>query len=740
MRYPCLLCVLLLAGPVSAAAPPSLTHWAFRPPTRPTPPSTSPGCRNPIDAFLRARLHSAGLEPANPAARAVLLRRVSFDLTGLPPTPEEVRTFLTDERPDAYERIVDRLLARPTFGERWAQHWLDVVRHAETNGYELDAERPQSWRYRDYVAAAFNADRPYNTFVAEQIAGDLLAPRAPEAERANLWIAAGFNRCGPAHVVGGNIDPAEVRQEALGEMVTGLSAFLGLTVACARCHDHKFDPLSQREYYQLEAFFSMARPKEVDLASNIEGAAYTAAFARFTARQVPLRSAINAIDAPYRSRLSAAKRAKLELPYRQALDTPHDKRTEEQKRLASQAQTLLKVSWDELLVALTPADRDRRAQLRQQLHDLDALRPQPPARAWTLAESEGPLETHILKRGNLHRPGARVTPGFPAVVGKLGEDGKRLDREALARWLTRPGHPLTARVIVNRLWQHHFGRGLVPTTSDFGTHGERPSHPELLDWLACELVESGWSLKHIHRLMVTSAAYQQESLPSAKARSLDPENRLLSHMNRQRLEGETLRDAVLAVSGALRVRFGGPSVRVPLEPEVYALIFTEDEPDGLWPVTPDPEEHNRRSLYLFAKRNVRLPLLETFDQPDSLTSCPVRPVSTFAPQALILFNGPFLHRQANVFAQGLLRETNDNRALIERAYQRALGRPPSPAEMRQAVTFLDAQTELIRDRLRARETIALPDDLPAEIDPAQAAAVADFCLALLNRNAFVYVE
>jgi hypothetical protein len=293
--------------------------------------------------------------------------------------------------------------------------------------------------------------------------------------------------------------------------------------------------------------------------------------------------------------------------------------------------------------------------------------------------------------------------------------------------------------MVNRLWQHHFGHGLVRTPNDFGLRGARPTHPDLLDWLARELVESGWSLKHIHRLIVLSSTYRQGSTADERTRRIDPDNRLLGRMNRRRLEGEALRDSVLAATGRLTTWLGGPMVRVPLEPEVYDLIFTEGEPDGLWPVAPDLRQHTRRSLYLFNKRNVRLPMLEAFDQPDTLTSCPVRPISTFAPQALILLNGPFMQEQARAFAARLCRETGaDDEARIERAYRLALGRPATTAEIRLGRRFLREQTDLLRDRLRGRRTVALPEDLPEGSDPARAAALADFCLALLNRNAFVH--
>jgi hypothetical protein len=663
---------------------------------------------------------------------------VTFDLVGLPPTPEEVRSFLEDTRPGAYERVVDRLLASPHHGERWAQHWLDVARYAETNGYEADGERTQAWRYRDYVVRSFNADKPYDRFVTEQLAGDLLAKSTSEAP--NLLVAAGFNRCGPIHQVSGNIDPIEVRRELLNEMTAGVGAtFLGLTINCARCHDHKFDPISQKDYYRLEAFFSAAQPREAELGGTLAVAEYARRTAALQARLLPLRNQVAAIEAPYRKRLREAKLAKLEGIYREALARDPSKRTEEQKKRAAQAETLLKVTWDEVVAVLSAGDRERRAVLRRQIHESQAKAPPAPPRAWTLNEGAGPLAAHVLRRGSPHRKGKRVDPGFPAVLSSRSPEPN--NRVGLAAWLTRPDHPLTARVIVNRLWHHHMGYGLVRTPNDFGLKGERPSHPELLNWLAVELVESGWSLKHIHRLIVLSATYQQSSRqPDPRAARIDPDNRFLARMNRRRLEGEILRDAVLAVSGGLTPWVGGPMVRVPLEPEVYDLIFTEDEPDGLWPTTPDVRQHTRRSLYLFNKRNVRLPLLEAFDQPDTLTSCPVRPVSTFAPQALILLNGPFMQSQARALAARLWREASTSAtAQVERGYRLALGHEASREEIRLAVDFLKDQTDLLRERLRHRRTVGLVEELP-DVDPARAAALADFCLALLNRNAFLYVD
>ena len=748
------LLLLVLFCPGALAADPA-APWTFRSPVRVDPPHISDAHwpKNPIDAFVLARLDKAGLKPSPPAARAALLRRVTYDLTGLPPTLKELDDFLADERPDAYARVVDRLLGSPHFGERWAQHWLDVARYADSNGYEADGERPHAWRYRDYVVKAFNDDKPYDRFLTEQLAGDLLAGEAArkgvsgtDKAEAEWLIAAGFNRCGPVHQTSGNVDPALSRQEVLTEMTNGVgAAFLGLTVGCARCHDHKFDPIPQTDYYRLQAFFSAAQPKEIDLSTPAEREEYAHRSDELNAKIAPLRKQVADVETPVRDRLREAKKAKLEEPYRESLAVEAGKRTPEQKKLAEQAEVLVKVTWDEIVDALPPADRAKRAALRQQANVVEAQRPAPPAQAWTAAEDGSALFAHVLKRGSLSQKGARVTPGYPRVLdpdAKPAADGAPgLNRLDLAKWLTRPEHPLTARVIVNRLWQHHFGRGLVATPDDFGAHGEPCADQQLLDWLAVELVEHGWSLKHIHRLMVLSNAYQQDSRPiSADAKRLDPDNRLLWRMNRRRLDAEGLRDGVLAVAGTLNPALGGPMIRTPLEPEVYDLIFSEGEPDGLWQPAPDPRQHTRRSLYLFSKRNLHLPLLEVFDQPDTLSPCPVRAVSTFAPQALVLLNGPLLQEQSKAFAVRVLREAGpDDAARVERAYRLALCRPPGDGERRAALDFLAGQTELLRDRLRARLPVGVPLETPDGVDPAAAAALADFCLALLNRNEFLYV-
>jgi hypothetical protein len=739
-------------------------HWSFKPPTRPSIPTDrrTSSEQNPIDAFILAKLEASGLAPSAPAEKLALLRRVHLDLVGLPPSPEDQDAFLADSSFNAYEKVVDRLLTSPHYGERWAQHWLDAVRFAESNGYEADGDRPHAWRYRDYVVRSFNDDKPYDRFLTEQLAGDELAAGKDPRTVADLWIATGLHRCGPVHMIGAaNLDPEVLRQEVLTEYVQGVgSAILGLTVNCARCHDHKFDAISQGDYYRLEAFFAAAKFKEIDFATSDEKKMNAAQVSALNEKLKPLRAQVEAIDAPHRKRLNAAKREKLEPHYKEVLAIEPKKRTKEQEQLAKDAETLIKVTWDEIIAVLSPEEKEKRAALRAQIHELEAQKPPPVSTAWAVVDDGKPPPTYVLRRGEVKRKGAVVDPGFVRVLsfsrdpGAPGERETRLTRTDLAKWITHPDHPLTARVLMNRVWAHHFGRGIVATPNDFGIRGEPPTHPELLDWLATEFVANGWRLKPIHRMIVLSNTYRQSSkiadleLPIADShrqsqianrQSKDPDNHLLWRQNRQRLDGEALRDAVLAASGALTRQLGGPSVRVPLEPEVYDLIFTEGEPDGLWRVTPDAQQHTRRSLYLFAKRNVRLPMLEAFDQPDKLTPCAERAVSTFAPQALILMNGPFAQEQSRAMAASLLRECGtDMEKQITQAYRRAFNRKPLADEVRIAKEFLTGQAELAADRLRARLPAGVPDGLPAGVDVPHVVALADFCLALFNANEFVY--
>jgi hypothetical protein len=682
-------------------------YWAFQKVVRPA----APGSGNPIDAFIADGLAKKKLTPSPPLDRAQLLRRVTYDLTGLPPTPAELDAFAADKSPAAYEKVVDRLLASPHYGERWAMKWLDVVRYADTNGFELDADRPHAWRYRDYVVHAFNSDKPYDRFVREQLAGDELFPGDTEA-----LIATGYLRAGSEHLVGGNVDPEESRQEVLTEIATNVGqAFLGMTVNCARCHNHKFDPILQADFYSLQAVFAGAKGKDVEIATPAEKTAYEAAKKAYDERIKPVHDALSVLAKPYEEKLTAEKKAQLDPKLLEALNVPKDKRTAEQKRLASDAQTQIKPSWDEV-VAVLPADvLAERAKLRTKLHEVEATAPDPLPHAYAyVTTGEAVPQSYILRLGDPHNRLDPVEPAVPYVLRaglKLPAESPGR-RAAFANWLASRENPLTARVMANRIWQFRMGAGLVRTPNDFGTMGDKPESHDLLDWLAAEFMDRGWSVKAMDRLIVTSATYQQVSARvDTAATAIDPQNRYFWRMNRKRLEAEGIRDMALAVAGSLNPELGGRPVRIPIEPEVYDLIFTESERDGLWPVNPDRHVQNRRGLYLYNKRGVRLPLLAAFDQPDTITSCPVRPTSTHALQSLSLFNSDFMQEVSGDFASRL--ETacrTDRKCAIDTAWRLALSRSPRPQELKLAQDFFRTGGSL-----------------------------QDFCLAMLNRNEFLYV-
>jgi hypothetical protein len=687
-------------------------YWAFQKVVRPEAPSLSdPWVKTPIDAFILQILNEKGLKPSPPLERLGLIRRVTFDLTGLPPTPAEVDSFLSDQSPNAYEKLVDRLIASPRYGERWALKWLDVVRYADTNGFEIDADRPHAWRYRDYVISAFNHDKPYDRFVQEQIAGDEMFPDNKEA-----LIATGYLRAGQEHIVAGNIDPDVSRQEVLTEIATSVGqTFLGMTVNCARCHNHKFDPILQADYYRLQALFVGAKGKDVEIASPSEKAEWEAASKAYKERLKPITDALDALKKPYEDRIKSDRTAKLEPKLRDALNIPKDKRSAEEKTLAENAEAQIEPTWDEIVATMPPDVKAKRAELRVRLHEIQRTEPDPLPTAYAYVNSGEPApQSYILRMGDPKNRLDPVDPDVPRVVKAsyripTESTGRRT---AFANWLSSPDNPVAARVMVNRIWQFRMGQGIVRTPNDFGVMGDRPSNKALLDWLASEFVSSGWSIKKMDRMIVLSNVYQQAAGPNPGNEKIDPDNRLLWRMNRKRMEGETIRDAALYVTGSLNEKMGGRPVLVPIEPEVYDLIFTEHERDGLWPVSADKNVYNRRSIYVYNKRTVRLPLLTAYDQPDDITSCPVRPTSTHALQALSLFNSDFMQDQSRSFAARLKSECSGKgrNCEIETAWRLALSRPPSRAETDLAAKFL-------------KDGGSLPE----------------MCLALLNRNEFVYV-
>jgi hypothetical protein len=670
--------------------------------------------RNPIDAFILATLEENQLHHAPEADRATLLRRLRFDLTGLPPSLEEVEAFLKDSAPDAYEKLVDRLLASPEYGVRWAQHWLDLARYADTDGFEFDQARPNAWRYRDWVVDALNRDLPYDEFLRRQIAGDEAAP-----DDVSAFIATGFNRCYP-DMVDLN-DQGLRRQNALNDITetTGL-VFLGLTIGCARCHDHKFDPIRQSDFYRLQAFFSPARFRDdYPIVAPRERLEYEQKLNAWEQAVAVVQAELIRLEAPVRDAIAPGLPNNLPDDAIAALQKQESERSPAEVRLAFEAlakdKRVKPEVWSENLDSTSRQTRDG---LLARLEQLKKSAPPPLPGARGIDEtSPNPPPTFLLRRGEYTAKGPEVPTAFPLVLAPSEVDSEAHPkpqerssgrRSALADWLTRSDHPLTARVLVNRLWQHHFGRGIVATPSDFGTMGSEPTHPELLDWLATEFVARGWSLKAMHRLMVTSATYRQSSRLDPSALVADPENSLLWRHARQRLDGEALRDALLAVSGRLNPEIGGP----PVFPELPAELTRLSGKGPSWPVSKTVQDRNRRSLYVFVRRNLRYPFFEAFDRPDTNASCPRRAVTTIAPQALTLLNSQLAHDAVQALEARIVREAGpDLDARIDRLYLVVLGRTPDTLERRLAHDFLR------RDR-----------------------SLAHLGLALINANEFVYVD
>jgi hypothetical protein len=734
----------------SEAGSDEVRHWAFQPVQRPPLPlgRGSVWVRSQIDAFVLARLQKEGLAPSPPTDKRTLLRRVYLDLIGLPPTPEEQQAFLQDGSPDAYARVVDSLLARPEYGERWARHWLDVVRYAESNGYERDGAKPFAWRYRDYIIDAFNKDKPYDRFVTEQLAGDELEDSNAEAQIATTFLRLGTWDDEPA-------DPVVDRYDQLDDVLgTTAATFLALTLRCARCHDHKFEPFTQKEYYSALAVFEpLKRPQNgrTDLTRPVgtrkELAAYHMAVSKVDAEIAAVQRQLDGLMKSIRNRVLATvassgtgrkdwptnvSKTSLSPEAVTALKVATGKLTPQQKQLVKKAEAQLE---REIRQAATPGEKAQRERLEKQLAALNAARPKDPPMAyiWYEDTSQAPV-THVFRRGDPTRPKGSVGPAVPAVLASrqpaparplAKSTGRRL---WLARWMTRPDNPLLARVMVNRVWQHHFGEGLVATPNDFGVMGQPPSHPELLDWLAAEFVAGGWRLKALHRTIVLSSTYQMSTFADARMRQADPDNALLGRWRQRRLEAEVVRDSILAVNGRLNQQMAGPSI-YPTLPR--AVLEGQSRPGEGWGKS-DEHQASRRSIYIFAKRSLGVPELELLDTPDSTSSCEKRPISTTGPQALTFLNGSFVNQQAQSLADRLVHEAgSDARAQVQRAFGLVLCRPPSAGELHAALVFLKKQQRQIDTDLRRMNK-----------DPAAAdrRALAALCLVLLNTNEFTYVS
>lgn len=678
-------------------------YWAFQKPVRPAAPA-----ENAIDHFLALKWKAKSLTPAPRASKQVLVRRAYLDLIGLPPTPDQVEAFVNDARPDAWTRLVDELLASPHYGERWARHWLDVVRYADSGGFEYDRDRNNAYRYRDYVVKALNSDKPFDRFLKEQLAGDELYPNDPEA-----WIATGFLRLGPEN----NVKNEQTRLDELDDLVvTASNGLLGMTVGCARCHNHKFDAIAQKDYYRIQAVFFPLKPMERPLVDPVAEAKFKADTKAVEELQKPLKDELKALEKPFRDKIIARRKATMPDYLRTALATPEAERTEGQKLNVIQFEKSVEnIYEDDLVRELTPAVVKAREQLVARISAIDKTKPEMPT-AMTITESgrDAP-PSHFLHRGGAGAKGTVMAPGVLSAAVRedwpfpeAPADAKTSHRRAaFAKWVASPENPLVPRVWVNRMWQFHFGEGLVRTPSNFGKMGDRPTHPELLDWLATELMANNWSVKHMHRLMMNSSAYQMASDDSDENRKIDPENKLLWRMPRRRLEGEAIRDSILALAGTLDKTVGGPAVLPYIDP---ALFQASSKRTWHGKAVDDPST-NRRSLYVFSKRSIPLPLLEVFDKPDTITSCARRNRSTIAPQALILMNNEFVQLQAKAFAERLTREASTAEARVVRGYELAFGRSPSERETKRAVEFINGAPT----------------------------GLTDFCHALFNVNEFVYV-
>ncbi len=742
-------------------APPAAarTWWAFQKPVRPPVPQVRETRWNahPIDAFVKKTLDAKGLEPAPPADRHTLIRRVYLDLIGLPPSPEEVEAFVNDPSPGAFEDLVDRLLASPHYGERWGRHWLDVARYADSWGHIHDDDNPNAWRYRDYVIRSLNEDKPYSQFILEQLAGDEL-----DQVTYDSLIATGFNRIGPRVLFREKQNP-HYRYDYLDDLIgTTSRAFLGVTVSCARCHDHKFDPIPQADYYRMMAAFFPFVDYDHPLAPAETVAQHERLRKEVEAQTRPLRQRIRQIEEPSRKALFEKRLATFPEDVQAAVRTPDDERTPGQKLLATQMLSLEAVGRRGLV--LSPEDRETVRKLEAQLREFEKRLPMKLPVAAGIRDGDyrftpdGPGDEPVpgttAKRFRLDFAGSFLPePGKPYLSPPLvGMDGKSLSvepgfltavstsrpvtarppadgrgtsgrRRALAEWIASQENPLAARVMVNRIWHHHFGRGIVATPSNFGAMGSLPTHPELLDWLATEFARQGGSWKRMHRLIMTSETYRMASAwRLGENLEKDPANAYLWRFPVRRLEGESIRDVILAASGQLNLQAGG----APFFPALPPSVHQDAVKVGKWVLTKEEPSNWRRSIYSYWKRALKYPMFEVFDQPDTMVTCERRNTTTVPTQALTLMNNEFVLLQSRHFGERVRRSGGEEPAAqVRAAYRIALGRDPGPKELEGNLSFLVRQREAAAGRGNA--------------DPALE-ALTDLSNVILNLNEFVYIN
>ncbi len=716
--------------------------WSFQPVRRPEPPEVNSASwvRSPIDRFILAKLDAEGIAPSPEAGRATLIRRLSLDLTGLPPAPAEVDAFVADKSPRAYEQLVDRLLDSPHYGEKWARHWLDLARYADSDGFEKDLDRPHSWRWRHWVIRALNDDMPFDQFTIEQIAGDLLPGATTEQK-----VATGFHRNTLKNREAG-VKRGEARFDELVDRTNTLgTVWLGLTVGCAQCHDHKFDAITQKEYYQLFSLFDAAWEAEISAPLPGEIGPYLQALPEYYRQREALlekyeiaklqpkweEKTVRAMDFPGESNEwdfhVTATRAMLNHADRR-LKTPLEQRSRRERELLTdffRRRYGPDLAKDDCAV-------ESFKELNKKLSELNKTLPRP-SEAYVLEQNPRPAGTRIAIRGDWRRPGIAVEPNTPAALPAFpgGDEPPRL---RLARWLVDERNPLTARVAVNRMWQEFFGHGLVGTAGDFGTQGERPTHPELLDWLASQFSRLGWSMKSMHRTIVLSATYRQSSRSRPRLGERDPENRLLARQLRPRLSAELIRDSALAASGLLYPEIGGRSIR-PQQPEGIAeLTYGRSR----WITTPGPGRY-RRGLYIQYKRTAPYPMLANFDTPSASVSVVQRRRSNTPLQALNLLNDPVFFEAARALAVRVLQEAQPNwNDRLRHAYRLCLAREPSSPEKDRVATFWERQKQLFENNPGMASTVALP--AISESPPAEMAAWVSVARALMNLDEFITRE
>lgn len=754
--------------------------WAFQPVQEVSVPEDFlPKSGNPIDAFINRKLEENNVEPAPATDKQTLIRRVTFDLIGLPPTPEEVQNFVNDSSPDAYEKLIDRLLASPHYGERWGRHWLDVVRYADTDGYSNDFERPNAWRYRDYVIRSFNQDKPYNQFIMEQIAGDEINPTDPE-----MLVAVGYLRMGPWEHTAMSV-AAETRQLFLDDVTNSVGeTFLAIPLRCASCHDHKFDPIPTRDYYRIQASFA-----PVQFADRVAPYLSDENLAGFETGKARLERLIEEAEksqkAIYEKEETAARQWMIQkglkyVPRNQRRKLPKEQQPPRYHGLTDQDLGYRKVLQKRLQVLRHQLNRYE--PLAYSVYSGPVVENPRSGRRMTIPDSldSETQSTFILTGGSVYAADEEVTPGVLSAIRTFTEevespihdsipDTRNGRRIALARWLANEDNPLTTRSIVNRIWQYHFGQGIAGNASNFGVMGKKPTHPELLDWLTNYFIANGWSFKAIHRLILTSEAYRRDSThPDAdKVKQLDPNNHLLAYFSPRRLTAEELRDAMLAVSGELNTEMGG----LPIKPEINREVALQPR-HIMGSIAPayqpsrTPEERNRRTIYSYHYRGLPNPMLEVFNQPNSDLSCERRIASTVTPQVFTLFNGRNSYNRALAMAERLTDERQKLESQIERAVQLAWNRPATDQEKSACADFVAKMVdyhkknepvdpaypvevertmfeEMTGEEFSYTERLDIYENYVADTAPSEVStetrALADLCRVLFNANEFVYV-